>query len=134
MRGTAQAKKKSVRRFPVDPGPAGGGRTTVTIDPTTIDPQGTEELRIDPDCDLPDSHVIECVSPVLLGQPALTVEDIGYNTDGSETIATLTMQNEGPVATTTVSCIARKPGVYRSMLQNPFPNRERIQKLVESAH
>jgi len=60
---------------PAVPGPAPGAVEDVTVafDPTAIPLETGEQIRVDPDGVLPDSHVTERVSSVLLGQPDVPV-------------------------------------------------------------
>jgi len=83
-------------------GPAAGERSSVTVeyDPSEIALAGGEQIHIDPEEELPDSHVTERVSPVLLGQPDIMLDsEVGYSETDSGAVAYLGLTNTGPVST-----------------------------------
>jgi PKD repeat protein len=86
-------------------GPAAGERSSATVefDPSELALTRGEQVHIDPDEQLPESHVTQRVSSVLLGQPEVTVaEEIEYSETGSGAVATLELTNAGPVPTSVV--------------------------------
>ena len=86
-------------------GPAAGERSSATVefDPSELVLTGGEQVHIDPEEELPDSHVTQRVSPVLLGRPDVTVaDDIEYSETDAGAVATLEMTNAGPVPTSAV--------------------------------
>lgn len=92
----------------VDGVPATGtAAATVAVDPAVVDDHVAEEIRLDPDDDLPASHVADPIASVLLGQPELVIDDrIAYHVVGSHVVARLLVVNAGTRATeTTVRAI-----------------------------
>ena len=86
-------------------GPAAGepSSATVEFDPSELALTRGEQVHIDPDEQLPESHVTERVSPVLLGQPDVTLDsEVGYSETDSGAVAHLGLTNASPVSTQVV--------------------------------